>query len=107
MKNTEFTFLLKSLRANAGLTLRALGEKIGYSASYLIDLEQGNREPNEKLANALIDVYNLDDKQKRILFDAIANSTNNLPYDVVNFLKENPEELAKVISIMEQDNPKR
>lgn len=107
MKNTEFTFLLKTLRANAELTLRALGEKIDYSPSYLVDLEQGNREPNEKIANALINVYNLDDKQKRILFDAIARSTNSLPYDVINFLRENPNELAKVISTMEQNSPKR
>lgn len=107
MKNTDFTFLLKTLRANAGLTLRALGEKTGFSATYLKDLELGNREPTEKIAYALISGFNLDEKNKRILFDSIANSTNNLPYDVINFLKENPEELAKIISIMEQNTLKR
>mgnify|MGYP003290978486 CR=1 FL=1 len=107
MKTTNFTILLKTLRANAQLSLRTLGELTGFSATYLKDLEQGNREPSEKVAYALVDAFNLDKNNKRLLFDSIATSTNNLPYDVINFLKDNPEEIAKIISIMEQNTLKR
>lgn len=107
MKTTEFTILFKTLRANNNVTLRALGEGIGLSAPYLHDLENGNRTPNEKLVETLISFYNLDNQGKRMMYDAVAKSTDSLPFDVVRFLKSNPEGLAQVIEIMEQAETKK
>ena len=104
MKNTEFTILFKTLRANNNVTLRALGDAIGLSSPYLHDLENGNRTPNEKLVESLITFYNLDENGKRMMYDAVAKSTNSLPFDVVRFLKNNPEGLSQVIEIMNQSN---
>ena len=106
MKITEFTIYIKNLRANRNITLRKLAEITGYSAGYLTDLEQGNREPNEKLINILINAYNLDENSQRELFDAVANSTNNIPYDIIHFLKENPEEMQKIRETMENSRTK-
>ena len=107
MKETEFTILFKIMRANSNLTLRALGEDLGLSASYLNDLEKGNRKPNERVVEALVTFYNLNLNQQRILYDSVANSTDSLSFDVIRFLKENPEELLKIINTMQQNGLKR
>ncbi len=44
---------LRHLRRRAGLTLAALGEKVGSSASYLSQLENGHREPRLSTVNQL------------------------------------------------------
>ncbi|MBE6156511.1 MAG: helix-turn-helix transcriptional regulator [Firmicutes bacterium] len=107
MQTTEFTILFKSLRASNNLTLTSLSEELNLSLTYLRDLENGNRKPNEKIVESLITFYNLDNAQKRILYDAVAKSTDSLPFDIVRFLKNNPVSLAHVIEIMEQSNSKK
>lgn len=102
MKQTNFTKILKDLRTNSNLTYRDLANKMGISASYLYDLENGNREPNEKIINDIIRVFKLGEEKKRELYDRVAESTNNLPFDVIRFLKENEDELAKIIETMEK-----
>ena len=107
MNPTEFTILLKTVRDNNNVTLRALGDAIGLSSPYLHDLENGNRTPNEKLVESLISFYNLDENGKRMMYDAVAKSTGNLPFDVIRFLKNNPECLSHVIEIMNESNSRK
>lgn len=106
MKITEFTKTFKYLRAKYNFTKTSLAKGLGVSTSYIIDLENGNRRPNEKITEALITFYNLDEQDKRLLYDAVAVTTNSLPYDVVRFLLTNPSELQQVISSMNQENSK-
>jgi transcriptional regulator with XRE-family HTH domain/predicted transcriptional regulator len=44
---------LRYMRKRAGMTLEALGEKVGSSASYLSQLENGHREPRLSTVNQL------------------------------------------------------
>ncbi len=44
---------LRHLRKRAGMTLEALGAKVGSSASYLSQLENGHREPRLSTVNQL------------------------------------------------------
>jgi transcriptional regulator with XRE-family HTH domain len=104
MKNTEFTVMLSELRERYGLSMRDLGKKIGYSASYLSDLENGNRDPSKPLLTAIISAFDLDDLEKRKLYDAAAKSNNSIPYDVEEFLIKNPNALTAVIRVMEGYN---
>jgi len=55
----------------------------------------------------LVTFYNLSLNQQRILYDSVANSTDSLSFDVIRFLKENPEELLKIINTMQQNGLKR
>lgn len=107
MKNNEFTEMFKYLRENAGLSFRTLANNLGLSSTYIFDIENGNREPNEKLIELLISYYKLNSQQQRILYDAVANSTGNLPFDVIKYLKENPDEIDKVIQNMQENNFKK
>ena len=96
MQINDFTILIQKLRKSRGLTLRTLGSELNMSATYLFDLENGNRRPTENIVNRLVEFYQLDDSGKRVIYDAAASATGLLPYDVVKFLKENPDVLAKV-----------
>lgn len=107
MNTTDFTTLFKSLRNNSNLSLREFGRMLGLSAVYLCDLENGNRPPNEMIATKLIDTFRMTEEQQRVLFDSIASSTGDIPYDVSSFLKNNPDELKKVIEIMHVNMAKK
>lgn len=106
MKVTEFTKVFKYLRAKNNLTKQALATGLGISTGYIFDLENGNRRPNQKIAEALINFYQLDNQDQRILYDAIAKTLNTLPFDVADFLIANPDEIAKVIVSMNESKSK-
>lgn len=42
----------RTVRERAGLSLRKFGEQVGYSATYLSDIENGHRQPNLTIAQA-------------------------------------------------------
>lgn len=107
MKETEFTILFKSIREAADVSLRVLSEGTNLSAPFLHDLEKGNRNPTERVADALVEFYSLDATQQRELYDSIAHSTDNLPFDVIRFLKSNPDELDRVINNMNAKNSEK
>jgi len=44
--------MLKLLRTVEGISAKALGEKIGFSASYISELENGKKEPTIRVLNA-------------------------------------------------------
>ena len=44
MNAESIGYRLKKIREEAGLSMRAFGEVIGYSASYVSQIEKGNRE---------------------------------------------------------------
>lgn len=106
MKVTEFTKIFKYLRAKNDLTKQDLAKGLGISAGYIFDLENGNRRPNKKLAEALIKFYQLNDQEQRMLYDAIAKTINSLPFDIEEFLKTHQDELDKVIASMNEYNQK-
>ncbi len=44
----DFCMELKDYRAKRGWSLRQMGAKIGYSAMYISDVENGRRAPSER-----------------------------------------------------------
>lgn len=102
MKSNEFTILFKILRANNNMTFTALSALTSLSPAYLRDLELGNRNPNKRVAEALIKAYNMDAREKRILYDAIGHATNTIPYDVEEYLLMNRAAVSRVIAEMER-----
>lgn len=59
-------------RAKAGLSLRALAEKLGYPHTYLSRVERGEQLPSEALADALDDFYGTDGLFTDLLVVAVA-----------------------------------
>lgn len=100
MKKTEFTIILEELRKMHGISYKHLAEQLGYSSTYVFDIANGNRVPTKDIAEKIVLIFNLPADGKRALYDAIARSTDNLPYDVIDFLKNNPEELNGIIELM-------
>lgn len=99
----DFTLLIKMIRAQAGISMRELSSGIGLSVGYLCDIENGNRPPIKSVVNRLIQFYNLDEDDKRKLYDAAASVTGTLPYDVEDYLLSHPDELRGLIEKMQEE----
>jgi transcriptional regulator with XRE-family HTH domain len=57
IKKTLFSQRLAFLRKSSGLTMVALGEKTGVTASYISLLEAGDRQPSKDLLQRLADIF--------------------------------------------------
>lgn len=76
MSNNRWTVMIKSMRLISNRSLKAAAKELGIYATYLFDVEAGNRSPTEKLIGSIIELYGLDDEAKRLLFDAAAQALN-------------------------------
>lgn len=86
---------ISNKRQEKGFTLRGFAKELGMSASYVSDIEKGNREPNEKnLLDSLIKVLELSSDEAEKLYDMAAEQKNELAQDVSEYVNENS--LAKV-----------
>ena len=97
MSETNLTILFEKIRKNWGLTYKRMSIDLGYSLTYIFDIAKGNKIPTKEIAEKIIKVYRLTPKSKRLLYDAIAEASNNLPYNVIDFLKQNPEEINRIM----------
>jgi transcriptional regulator with XRE-family HTH domain len=102
MSDNKFTLYLKTIRLFDRYSLRGAAEGMGVSAPFLHDLENGERKPTRKMIGKIIDFYNLDEENQRILYDLAAESLDTLPFDVIDFLKENNDVLQDVINTMNE-----
>ncbi len=100
MTNNKWTTYIKNLRINSRYSLREAARLLDVSAPYLYDVENGNRVPTEKLVYAIIYLYNLDDDNKKVILDSAAEAIDSIPYDVIEFLKNNPEAIQEVRDMM-------
>ena len=89
MKEINFGEYIKEKRIEKKLSLRALGELIGLSAGYLLDIEKGRRSAlSGDLLEKIIKELELD---ARKAYDLAGESRGELPEDIVRIIKENPE----------------
>ena len=96
----NFTVFITDLRNAKEYTLRKAASKLHVSAPFLSDLEKGNRLPSRKTLDAIIDLYSLDEENKRKLYDAEAEARDDIPQDVKDFLKTNKDAMKSVIEMM-------
>ena len=102
--NNEWTAIIKALRAEAELGLREASRKMGISAPYLQDLERGDRAPSRPAVERFIKAYKLDARAKRLMYDAVAKVNKCLPYDVEDYLIDNPSALQEIINKMNEEH---
>jgi len=89
----DFGNYIKDKRLESKWSLRSLAGKIGITATYLNDIETGNRPapPEDKLMQ-IAKTFNidLDKKELYMYFDLAAKTRNTIPIDVEKFLMVNP-----------------
>lgn len=86
---------IKEKRQGLGMTLRGFAKDLNKSPSYVSDIENGNREPNEKeLLESIVNVLKLSQEEANKLYDMAAAQKNELAQDVSDYV--NKTELAKV-----------
>lgn len=101
--NNNWTIYIKSLRLASKQSLRQAAEAHGVSAPYLHDVETGNRRPTRKMVESVIRVYKLKEPEWiRLIYDAAAEANDDIPYDVKDFLKSNPEAMKQVKNMMKE-----
>ena len=83
--NNNFGNMVKKYRGTK--SLKKLGDEIGVSAAYLSDIEKGYRFPSKDKLDKLIAVFGLDNAEKNIFFDLVAQESPD-KYKVSNDIAE-------------------
>lgn len=88
-KNASFGEFLQEKRKENELTLRALAEKLGWSAPYLTDIEKGRRNPPdlEKL-NMLSDIFHLSEEEKMEMMELAGKKRESIAPDLPEYIIE-------------------
>jgi transcriptional regulator with XRE-family HTH domain len=81
--------VVRSSRREKGLTLRALAALVEVSATYIHQIERGERIPSEGAARALAKVLDLD-------VDRLSLLAGSVPADVLAALRAHPELLTRI-----------
>ncbi len=101
-KENEFSRYIKYLRAKYNLSLKDFALMIGFSSPYVCDLQQGFRLPTENVVERIIRALDLNEEDKRGLYDAAGEALNVIPFDVHRYLLNNRDVLARLIEEMSQ-----
>ena len=96
--NITFCSYIRNLRLKNNIGQRELAKSIGLSASYLNDIEKDKRTaPKEELIKKISNYLKAD---LNLLFDLAGASKNGLPIDIENYIKQNPNILTLLRSII-------
>ncbi len=93
---SKFGDFIETIRKSRRMTIRDLAKRMGKSATYICDIEKGNRKPSdnnfyEQMAAAL----ELDGDERALFFDLVADpSKGEAPKDIADYINEVPEAKA-------------
>ena len=96
---TEFGKVLRIIRINSGDSAKEMAEKLGISAPYLNAIENGRRDIPNGLAETVISVYSLSERDQSNLREALVSSKDRVKID----LTELGEKKRRVILALAQD----
>ncbi len=88
--NKKFGKLVKKYRGKK--TLKELGDEIGITSAYLLDIEKGNRFPSKDKLDKLIKVFDLKNEEKNKFYDLVAKESPNkykVSADIAEYIMEN------------------
>lgn len=103
----KFGELVKQYRGNK--SLQTLGSEIGVTASYLSDIEKGNRIPSVDKVDKLIKVFKLEGKAKNQFYDLVADESPNkykVSGDIAEYIMKN-DCLRELIRLAKEKNVKK
>lgn len=99
---TEIGKFLRILRISKEESAKDMAEKLGVSSSYLSAIELGKRDLPSSWENLIIEKYNLDEKNKEKLHNAVAESLCAVKIDFSNVDKRKKD---LILSMAKTDLP--
>ena len=100
---TEFGKILRIIRINSGDTAKAMADKLGISVPYLNAIENGRRDIPNDLADKVISAYELSDKDKQKIKEAIVSTKDRVKIDLTD-LAEKKRRVILALANDEIDN---
>jgi HTH-type transcriptional regulator, competence development regulator len=86
----EFGRILRSLRAKSGIGIKRLAPELQVNYTYLSKLENNEISPSAELVDRVADYFSYDR-------DALLLSAGKVPQEIIDILRENPEEALKFL----------
>ena len=79
---------LSEQKRKHSLQSKELAEMLGISIGYLSQLEHGKRVcPDQELLKKMIEVFNLNEEERCIIFDLYEKASGNLSPDIVEYVQ--------------------
>lgn len=85
---TDFGQFISEQKRKHSLQSKELAEMLGISMGYLSQLEHGKRVcPDQELLKKMIEVFNLNEEERCIIFDLYEEASGNLSPDIVEYVQ--------------------
>ena len=78
--------------------------ELSITTQYLNDIENGKRIPSSILMKKMVEVFNLNDKEKIELYDLASecHKDKKIPVDIEDFIVNNKNEKTKIRTLMNE-----
>ena len=87
---TDFGQFISEQKRKHSLQSKELAEMLGISMGYLSQLEHGKRVcPDQELLKKMIEVFNLNEEERIIIFDLYEKASGKLSPDIVEYVQSN------------------
>ncbi len=87
ISHTDFGQFISEQKRKHSLQSKELAEMLGISMGYLSQLEHGKRVcPDQELLKKMIEVFNLNEEERCIIFDLYEKASGNLSPDIVEYV---------------------
>ena len=100
---TQLGKILRIIRINTGDSMRDMAEKFDLSISYLSAIENGKRNVPNDFEEKIFNTYELSDKDKENVKNAIKETTSNIKVNITE-LSERKKKLIFALTKDELDN---
>ena len=100
---TQLGKLLRIVRINTGDSMRNMADKLDLSVSYLSAIENGKRNVPTNMEEKLFRAYELSEKDKQNVRDAIKETTSNIKVNITE-LSEMKKKLIFALTKDDLDN---
>jgi transcriptional regulator with XRE-family HTH domain len=85
---TDFGQFISEQKRKHSLQSKELAEMLGISMGYLSQLEHGKRVcPDQELLKKMIEVFNLNEEERIIIFDLYEKASGKLSPDIVEYVQ--------------------
>lgn len=90
MEKQDFGSFLSSARRHAGLSLRTAAKRLGITAAYLSDVENGRRRAFDiSRLRTFVGIAGLNEEEASLLFDLAGKSRGEVSPDISEYLTDN------------------
>ena len=101
----SFGRYIRIQREENKLTTRQLGEKIGCSAAYVVDVEKGNRPAPKQFLDKLCDALNIEERDSLVFKDLVSASHGYHFDDITAYVGTKPAVRAALRTAQKRQVP--